>query len=68
MIETLEEALKKNHEAYAQAGRDQPTEYPSLPAWETLSLELRGAFVSIYHRGRRDGVLDELARSIKIGG
>jgi hypothetical protein len=62
MIETLEEALKK------QAGRDQPTEYPSLPAWESLSLELRGAFVSIYHRGRRDGVLDELARSIKIGG
>jgi hypothetical protein len=67
MIETLEEALKKIREAYAQAGRDQPTEYPSLPAWETLSLELRGAFVSIYHRGRRDGILDELARSIKIG-
>jgi hypothetical protein len=68
MTESLDEALMKIREAYAQAGRDQPTEYPPLPAWEALSLELRGAFVSIYHRGRRDGILDELARAIKAGG
>jgi hypothetical protein len=60
--------VKKIREAYAQAGRDQPAEYPSLPAWEALSQELRQAFTSIYHRGRRDGILDELARAIKAGG
>jgi hypothetical protein len=60
MIETLEEALKKIREAYAQAGRDQPTEYPSLPAWETLSLELRGAFVSIYIEGAATASLTSL--------
>jgi len=64
----MDETLQKIREAYAQAGRDQPAENPPLPAWEALSLELRGAFVSIYHRGRRDGILDELARAIKAGG
>ena len=68
MTETLDEALKKIREAYAQAGRDQPAEYPPLPAWEALSLELREAFISIYHRGRLDGILDEVARAIKAGG
>ena len=66
--EAMDETLQKIREAYAQAGRDQPAEYLPLPAWEALSLELRGAFVSIYHRGRRDGILDELARAIKAGG
>ena len=64
----MDETLQEIREAYTQAGRDQPAEYPPLPAWEALSLELRGAFVSIYHRGRRDGILDELARAIKAGG
>ena len=64
----MNETLQKIREAYAQAGRDQPTEYPPLPAWENLSLELREAFISIYNRGRRDGILDELARAIKAGG
>jgi hypothetical protein len=64
----MDETLQKIREAYAQAGRDQPAEYPPLPAWETLSLELREAFISIYNRGRRDGILDELARAIKAGG
>jgi hypothetical protein len=68
MTETPDETLKKIREAYAQAGRDQPGEYPSLPAWEALSLELRDAFISMYHRGRRDGILDELSRAIKAGG
>jgi hypothetical protein len=63
----MDETLQKIRAAYAQAGA--PTaEYPPLPAWEALSLELREAFVSIYHRGRRDGILDEVARAIKAGG
>ena len=64
----MDDMVQKIREAYAQAGRDQPAEYPPLPAWEALSLELRGAFVSIYHRGRRDGILDKVARAIKAGG
>ena len=64
----MDDTLKKIREAYAHAGRDQPAAYPPLPAWEKLGIELREAFVSIYHRGRRDGILDELARAIKAGG
>jgi hypothetical protein len=64
----MDDAMKKIREAYAQARRDQPAGYPRLPAWEALSLELREAFVSIYHRGRRDGVSEELHRAIKAGG
>jgi hypothetical protein len=56
----------KIREAYA--GRDQPAEYPPLPAWDNLSLELREALISIYNRGRRDGILDELTRAMKAGG
>jgi hypothetical protein len=68
MTESLDEALKKIREAYAQAGRDQPTEYPPLPAWEALSLELREPSSASIIEGRRDGILDELARTIRAGG
>jgi hypothetical protein len=37
----LTDVVKNIREAFAQAGRDQPAEYPSLPAWEALSQELR---------------------------
>ena len=63
----MDETLQKIREAYTQAGRDQPAKYPPLPAWETLSPELREAFISIYNRGRRDGILDELARAMRAG-
>jgi hypothetical protein len=56
----MNDTLEKIREAYAQVGRDQPAEFSPLPAWEALSREPREAFISIYHRGRRDGLSEEL--------
>ena len=33
-------------EAYADAGRNQPAEYPALPAWQDLPIGMREAFIS----------------------
>jgi hypothetical protein len=48
------EGLMRIREAYAEAGKKQPREYPSLPPWEKLPLEMREAFISVYHTGRKD--------------
>jgi len=39
-------------DAYEQAGRAQPRKYKPLPDWETLSVELREAFVYVHNQGR----------------
>jgi hypothetical protein len=43
-------------EAYERAARKQPSHYEPLPAWETLSLELKEAFIFVYYQGRMDGI------------
>jgi hypothetical protein len=43
-------------EAYEQAARKQPAQSEPLPSWETLSLELREAFIYVYYQGRLEGV------------
>jgi hypothetical protein len=58
--------LDKVKFAYFEAGREQPKEYPPLPPWEVLSIELRDAFVHVYARGRID-VTTELAEKTRGG-
>jgi hypothetical protein len=48
----MDERLMKIRDAYEEAGREQPSEYPPLPAWEALSQELREAIIHVYYRGR----------------
>jgi hypothetical protein len=43
--------------AYKAAGELQPAEYPALPKWEDLSIEMRQAFTTVYMRGRTAGLL-----------
>jgi hypothetical protein len=52
----MDERLQKIRDAYDEAGREQPSEYPALPAWETLSIEMREAIVHVYYRGRFDAL------------
>jgi hypothetical protein len=52
----MNERLQKIRDAYEEAGREQPAEYPPLPAWETLSLEMREAIIHVYYRGRFDAL------------
>jgi hypothetical protein len=52
----MDEKLQKIRDAYDEAGREQPSEYPALPAWETLRIELHKAFVHVYYRGRFDAM------------
>ena len=42
--------------AYERAARKQLPHCEPLPPWETLSLELREAFVFVYYQGRMDGI------------
>jgi hypothetical protein len=46
--------LRDIHKAYAQAAAELPKEYPALPAWEALSIELRELIIGVYHLGKRD--------------
>jgi hypothetical protein len=48
----MDERLQKIKDAYDEAGREQPSQSPPLPAWETLSQELREAIIHVYYRGR----------------
>ena len=48
--------MQKIRDAYDEAGREQPSEYPALPAWEALSQELREAIIHVYYRGRFDAM------------
>jgi hypothetical protein len=43
-------------EAYEKAAGKQPPHYEPLPPWETLSRELREAFIFVYYQGRTDGI------------
>jgi hypothetical protein len=52
----MNERLQKIRDAYDEAGREQPSQYPPLPAWETLSQELREAIIHVYYRGRIDAM------------
>ena len=54
----MDERLQKIRDAYDEAGREQPSEYPALPAWEALSQELREAIIHVYYRGRFDAMAD----------
>jgi hypothetical protein len=49
-------------ETYADAGRKQPAEYPALPAWQDLPIEMREAFIHVFSAGRRSAL--EEANSI----
>jgi hypothetical protein len=46
--------------AYKVASELQPAEYPALPKWEDLSIELRQAFTTVYMRGRTAGLLKRM--------
>ena len=58
----MSETLHKIQGAYADAGRNQPLNYPPLPAWEALPLEIREAFVHVFVAGGRNA-LDEACRN-----
>jgi hypothetical protein len=63
----MDERLQKICDAYDEAGREQPSEYPALPAWETLSIEMREAIVHIYYRGRFDALSSDAAHVSGMG-
>jgi hypothetical protein len=44
--------LDKIKAAYEEAGRVQPPEYPPLPPWENLPMEMREALIHVFHAGR----------------
>jgi len=50
------EALKAIRAAYYEAGRLQSTGYPPLPSWQSPPIELREAFICVYHAGRTAGL------------
>lgn len=43
-------------DAYKRAAHKQPPHCEPLPTWETLSLELREAFIFVYYQGRMSGI------------
>ena len=45
-------------EAYADAGRKQPAEYPALPAWQDLPIGMREAFIHVFAAGRRSALAE----------
>jgi hypothetical protein len=49
-----DDTLKKIREAYAEACREQSSEYPPLPAWEMLPIQMREALIHVYHQGKID--------------
>jgi uncharacterized protein with HEPN domain len=49
---------KPIREAYADARRKQPAEYPSLPPWEQLPIEVREALIHVYFQGRKDALAE----------
>jgi hypothetical protein len=48
----MSEELKAIRAAYYEAERVQPAEYPPLPSWQSLPIELREAFIHVYGAGR----------------
>ena len=60
----MSEALKAIRAAYYEAGRLQPADYPKLPSWESLPIELRE--VHVYHAGRTAALEGRKRRATKI--
>jgi len=54
--------LAKVREAYARARAAQPSDYPSLPTWEKLPIELREAFIDVFGAERMDAFREEEAK------
>ena len=48
----IDPTLKAIRAAYHEAGRVQPADYPPLPPWQRLLIELREAFIHVYGAGR----------------
>jgi len=46
--------LQKIRDAWAQAADEQPSEYPPLPEWDALPIEMREAIISVFIAGRID--------------
>jgi hypothetical protein len=57
--------LEKVREAYARARAAQPSEYPPLPTWENLPLQMREAFIDVFGAGRMDAFREEEAKRRK---
>jgi hypothetical protein len=47
--------LKKIRATYYEAGRLQPSDYDPLPSWESLPIQLREAFIHVWHEGHSQG-------------
>ena len=58
----MDETLKKIRIAYYEAGRQQPSEYDPLPSWESLSIQLREAFIHVWQDGHKQGTHEEQGR------
>ena len=52
----MDSYLKKTRAAYYEAGRRQPSEYDPLPYWESLPIQMREAFIHVWHDGHSHGV------------
>jgi len=50
--------LMRVRAAYDQVGRSQPDYYPMLPAWDSLGIEMRDAFIAVYLQGTMDASPD----------
>jgi hypothetical protein len=46
--------LRDIHKAYTRAAAELPKNYPALPVWEALPIELRELIIGVYHFGKRD--------------
>jgi hypothetical protein len=55
--------LDKVKAAYAEAVQENPKDYPPLPPWEVLSIELREAFIHVYTCGRIDVTTEQAEKS-----
>jgi hypothetical protein len=55
----------ETRDAYENAGHKQPREYPKLPRWEDLPIEMREAFISVYFAGRKAAAREQHAKEAK---
>ena len=46
--------LAKIRAAYVEAEREQPADYSPLPRWADLPIEMREAFIFVFHAGMRE--------------
>lgn len=62
---TADNTLDKIREAYADAARDQPADYPPLPAWFELPIEMRKAIIRVFASGRRNAMEEAWRRRVE---